>query len=87
MEIVYLPVIDQQDFEAFIPLLRPDGPASYEEWLTVRAGQLETDRGLKNVREIKVYPNEFAMFLASGGEGYGIRALHRLAKVKGTEEA
>jgi hypothetical protein len=65
-ELVPLPSIRPQDYSAFLRLDGSDLPGSYELWLNhLMQQKRERERVGYIVREVDVYPDEFARFCQS----------------------
>ena len=68
MDTEFLPVISRNDYDAFRSILHTDLPGTYDEWFQLHAEhRADLQRKGHVVREIDIYSNEFAGYLAVRG--------------------
>jgi hypothetical protein len=71
-----LPIISQNDYDAFRRIPTRDLPDTYNEWLKMLAERkLEHARLGYRIIEVKVNPHEFARYLTTAGQPGNLKTL------------
>ena len=83
MATTWLPIIRREDYEAFRGLLGNNLPDTYDEWSKLHDDQiLQIARGGHTVRGVKVYPDEFAVWLTAHRQDRTLHGLRWVAEWK-----
>jgi hypothetical protein len=75
-EMLILPSISKDNFEAFRKYLGASLPQSYDDWLQLRAACVAKN-GPDDVIEIDVVPDEFAEYIARRGQKADLQTLRQ----------
>jgi hypothetical protein len=81
--VIFLPLIDPNDYDAFQRILNHALPDTYDEWGEVHVRQAADILGEGNeYREVQVYPVEFARYCTTRRTSPSIRLLYEFAMSK-----
>jgi gluconate kinase len=81
----YLPIIREEDYEAFRRLLGQNLPGAYDDWNYLSGDrQHQIARSGHIARGIELHPDEFTMWLSARREDATLNALDNFAFHKGS---
>jgi hypothetical protein len=75
MEKIYLPVIAEEDYEAFRSIMHSELPPSYSEWRERHATRVAYWSKTHQIVEVDVKPTGFGEFIHKNGRAGDQRAL------------
>jgi hypothetical protein len=87
MKVLYLPIIQQNDFETFLKIMNNDIAPTYEEWLQRHSDRITHYRETRRIIEVQINPKEFASFVNSRISGTKGKLLLDFAEVVGKQNA
>jgi len=80
---IFLPVIDPSDYDAFQRILNNALPYTYDEWGDLHVKEAADILGEgEEYREVQVYPVEFARFCTTRRTSPSLRLLYEFAMSK-----
>jgi hypothetical protein len=81
---IYLPVISQEDFEAFRSLMHDELPTTYNEWTKRHADRAAYWRDEERaIIEVQVKPHDFANYIGTGAHGADLNRLYVFTEIVG----
>ena len=86
MDAMFLPVIEEKDFEAFSRLEIRDFPPSYAEAKQRHINRLAYHGATHRIVEVHVDPDQFSRFVDARRKTYNLGALLDFAAAKGRGE-
>lgn len=86
-DVMYLPKITPEDFEAFRNILKSEVGADFKEWLERRSKRIAMYGSDNDIVEVRVRADEFSRFCHAESLACDGNSLLRFAEIRGKADA
>lgn len=83
MDLMYFPIISEDDYEAFRSIMQNELPPAYSAWLQRHADRVAHWGKTHRIVEVKVKADDFVSYIREHGRGADLNSLYAFTEFVG----